>query len=557
MNFILGILKLLGSLGVFLFGMRVMSDAIQKVAGSRMQSILNYMTINRFVAVLTGFSITALVQSSSATTVMVVSFVNASLLSLTQAIGVIMGANIGTTVTTWIVAFLGFKFKIAAIALPIVGIGLPLIFAKSDKKKSIGEVFIGFGILFLGLAFLKDSVPDIKNNPQTLAFLQNYSNMGYLSYLLFVAIGALLTITVQSSSAAMAITVTMAFKGWIDFPIAASMVLGENIGTTVTAFLASLTANINARRAARAHFLFNVFGVLWMLLVFPLFLSLTLKIAPWDVSIQENLPLNLSLFHTLFNILNTLICIWFIKWFSTIVIRIVKTKKSDESESYRFEYIATTILETPELDIFAAKQEIRKMADLSNQMIQTFLEVFFSKKKYSDTTLKNQKRQERLSDKMQIAINQYLMNCSHAGVAAQTLDNISSMIRIVNELESICDSCLVLSYIIDKKSKKGYSFHKGANSEIHKYSEIVLDLMKSNRDSLNMHLGKVGLKKARKAEDKINMMQFEMTRKTRRRIQTEKGIDVKAELLYIDIIRSFENIGNKSFNISKAQNRMR
>ena len=261
-----GVLSILGSLGVFLYGMRVMSDGIQNVAGERLQQILNTMTKNKFLAILTGFIITSLVQSSSATTVMVVSFVNASLLNLTQAIGVIMGANIGTTITTWIVSIVGFKFKISAIALPIVGIGLPLIFSKLKKRRDLGEVLIGFGMLFLGLMFLKQSVPDIKQHPEVLSFLQNFTSLPYFwSLLFFIFVGTILTIVVQSSSAAMAITVTIAAFGWIDFPTAAAIVLGENIGTTITAYLASVGANVNARRAARAHFLFNVFGVLWML----------------------------------------------------------------------------------------------------------------------------------------------------------------------------------------------------------------------------------------------------------------------------------------------------
>ena len=264
--------NILGSLGVFLFGMQVMSEGIQKTAGNRLRDILAYMTQNRFAGVFTGFITTCLVQSSSATTVMVVSFVNAGLLTLTQSIGVIMGANIGTTITGWLVAILGFKFKIDAIALPAVGIGLPLIFSKHIKRKNIGEIFVGFGLLFLGLKFLKSSVPDVESNPEILNFLQYYTDMGMISVLIFIFVGVLLTITVQSSSAAMTITITMAFKGWIDFPTAAALVLGENIGTTITAYLASLGANYHAKRTARAHMIFNLFGIIWMLVAFKMFI---------------------------------------------------------------------------------------------------------------------------------------------------------------------------------------------------------------------------------------------------------------------------------------------
>ena len=264
-------LNILGSLGIFLFGMKVMSEGIQKTAGNRLRSILAYMTQNRFTGVITGFITTCLVQSSSATTVMVISFVNAGLLTLTESIGIIMGANIGTTITGWMVAILGFKFKITTIALPSIGIGLPLIFSKVIKRKNLGEIFVGFGLLFLGLKFLKESVPDIKNNPEVLEFLKSYTDLGMVSVLIFVVVGVFLTIIVQSSSAAMTITITMAFKGWIDFPTAAALVLGENIGTTITAYLASLGGNYHAKRASRAHMIFNLLGVTWMLISFSIF----------------------------------------------------------------------------------------------------------------------------------------------------------------------------------------------------------------------------------------------------------------------------------------------
>ncbi|MCD6396145.1 MAG: Na/Pi cotransporter family protein, partial [Spirochaetaceae bacterium] len=309
------ILSIAGSLGLFLFGMKIMSDGIQKAAGDRLKAILNLMTKNRVFAVFTGFFITALIQSSSATTVMIVSFVNAGLLNLGQAIGVIMGANIGTTVTGWIVALLGFKIKITSMALPSIGIGLPFFFSKNINKKEFGEILIGFGLLFLGLAFLKDSVPDIKSHPEILEFIQNLTGYGIGSIILFVIIGSLITVIVQSSSAAMAITLTMAWSGWIDFPTAAAIVLGENIGTTITAYLASIGTSINARRASRAHTLFNIFGVIWMLILFKPFIYLVDIIVPGDISAGSNpasIPAHLAMFHTLFNLINTIFSIFFI-----------------------------------------------------------------------------------------------------------------------------------------------------------------------------------------------------------------------------------------------------
>ena len=267
------VLQLIGALGFFIYGMKVMSEGIQKVAGSKMRQILSAMTSNRIKGVITGFTLTGLVQSSSATTVMVVSFVNAGLLSLTESIGVIMGANIGTTITAWLISIVGFKVKIAAVALPIIAFGFPLLFVSKSKVKAWGEVLIGFALLFIGLSELKGAVPDLKANPQILEFLSAYTDMGVLSVLLFVGIGTLITVIVQSSSAAMALTLVMANQGWIPFELAAAMVLGENIGTTITANLAAMIGNIHAKRAARAHFIFNVFGEEWMVVLFSFFIN--------------------------------------------------------------------------------------------------------------------------------------------------------------------------------------------------------------------------------------------------------------------------------------------
>ena len=263
----LDFLTLLGSLGMFLYGMKIMSEGLQKVAGDKLRNILSVMTTNRITGVLTGMLVTALIQSSSATTVMVVSFVNAGLLTLGQSISVIMGANVGTTVTAWIISFFGFKFDISMLSLPLMGLAIPLMFAKKSNYKSLGEFILGFAFLFLGLSYLKDSVPDLEGNPEVLSFIQNYTSMGYLSLLIFLAIGTILTIIVQSSSATVAITLIMCTQGWMPFEMAAAMVLGENIGTTITANLAALSGNVSARRAALAHLMFNVFGVVWVMIL--------------------------------------------------------------------------------------------------------------------------------------------------------------------------------------------------------------------------------------------------------------------------------------------------
>jgi len=317
-------LTLLGSLGLFLYGMKVMSDALMELAGDRMRNILATATSNRLFAVLTGFIITAVIQSSSATTLMVVSFANASLLSLTESIGVIMGANIGTTVTAWLISLLGFKVNMAAIAIPLVGLGFLLSFSKNKNLRHWGFFIVGFAILFVGLQYLKDSVPDLKSSPEALAFLSEYTSQGYFSIILFMFIGTLLTVVIQSSSATMAITIIMCFEGWIPFEMAAAMVLGENIGTTITANLAAIVANYRARRTARAHFIFNIFGVIWMLVLFLPFLEgiayIVERVDGESPFLQAAaIPVALSLFHTLFNIVNTTVMIQFIPLIGRIV----------------------------------------------------------------------------------------------------------------------------------------------------------------------------------------------------------------------------------------------
>ena len=360
------ILTLLGALGLFLYGMKVMSDALMEVAGNKMRNILATMTSNRFLAVFTGFLITAVIQSSSATTLMVVSFVNASLLTLVESVGVIMGANIGTTVTAWLITILGFKVSMSAIALPLVGLGFLFTFSKNDKTKNWGLFIIGFAVLFIGLQFLKDSVPNIKNNPQILEWLKSYTNLGYLSLIIFLFIGSFLTVVLQSSSATMALTLVMCYEGWIPFDMAAAMVLGENIGTTITANLAALVANNTAKKTARAHLIFNIIGVLWMLLLITPFLKaidwfVTMKGSPSPFESSEAIPVALSLFHTSFNIINTSLLIWFIPQIVRIVERMIPIKEKAEPDVEQAKYLNKDALNYPETALSALYKETQRL----------------------------------------------------------------------------------------------------------------------------------------------------------------------------------------------------
>lgn len=356
------ILQLLGALGVFLFGMKVMSDALLNLAGNKMRSILATMTSNRVFGITTGFLITSVIQSSSATTLMVVGFSNAGLLTLTEAISVIMGANIGTTITAWLITILGFKVSMSAIALPLVGLGFAFTFAKKERTKELGLFIIGFALIFIGIQFLKEAMPDIKNNPELLSFLSKYTDLGYLSILLFLLLGTLLTVVIQSSSATMALTLVMTAQGWIPFEMAAAMVLGENVGTTITANLAAIVANYQAKRTARAHLIFNLLGVLWMLIFFYPFL----KFVSWlsqqlgsesPYIVAASVPVAISLFHTTFNVLNTFLLVWFIKPIAKLVEKVVPERLLPEKEIDQPKYLSKETLKYPETAVVSLIKE--------------------------------------------------------------------------------------------------------------------------------------------------------------------------------------------------------
>lgn len=494
MSTLFQLLIIFGSLGVFLYGMRMMSEGLQQAAGSRLQRILAYMTSNRFAGVASGFLITTVVQSSSATTVMVVSFVDAALLTLRQAIGVIMGANIGTTVTAWIVALLGFKFSITSAALPAIAVGTAMLLISKIDRDDMAHVLIGFGFLFLGLSLLKDAVPDIRNNPEVLRFLANYTDLGFLSFLLFVLVGTLLTVVVQSSSAAMAITLTMTFNGWIDYPTAAAIVLGENIGTTVTAYIASLNSGTNAKRAARAHTFFNLFGVLWMALLFNPALALVDALVPGSIASRTDIASHLAMFHTLFNLTNTAICIGFVPLF-----------------------------EKPKKNVRARRNELKE-------------------------TL-------ALVEKMQEEITSFLVECSRENVSEQTATNLNGMVRIAAQLESIADTSNKLIKLADRKAEKDIKLEDSLMEEIRSYSRMVSDFLSFNKTHLRNHLTEEQYHRATEMEEKINAFQKKYKKAAQKRLRT--GSAVKAELFYLDILRHLEHLGDFSLNISQALKEVR
>ena len=485
-------LTLIGSLGLFLYGMKVMSEGLQKVAGDRLRGILTAMTTNRVTGVLTGVLITALIQSSSATTVMVVSFVNAGLLSLTQSVSVIMGANVGTTVTAWIISIFGFKVNISLFAIPLIGLAIPFIFSGNSRRRSWGEFIIGFAFLFMGLEFLKNSVPDIQNNPEILSFLTEYTNMGYLSVLLFLLIGTIVTIVVQSSSATMAITLIMCSKGWISFDIAAAMVLGENIGTTITANLAAAVANVQAKRAALAHFIINVFGVIWLFLIFTPFLNfigdlcVTLHLSTYNpkfsdpkllneafspearagvtASINAAMPLVLSLFNTLAKGINVAILIWFTEYLARIVSRIIPPKKGEET--FTLKHIKIGLLSTPDASLFQAKQEISLYGQSTLEMFHKTIQAFDMPSGEYEKEFDYLQKMEDESDQVEVEIADYLTKVSESRLTSENSQRVRAMFKIVSEVESVADSILNVAKAIYRRNEQKITFPEELSNKL-------------------------------------------------------------------------------------------
>lgn len=559
-------ITLVGALGLFLFGMKLMSEALQKVAGSKMRHILGAMTNNRFKGALTGVLVTTTIQSSSATTVMVVSFVNAGLLSLTGAVAVIMGANIGTTVTAWIISLLGFKVSLSFLSLPLIGLSFPLLFSKNGLRKSWGEFIIGFAILFIGLQFLKESVPDIRNNPDALSFLSTYTNLGFLSVLLFVLIGTILTVIIQSSSATMALTLVLAYNGLIPFELAAAMVLGENIGTTITANLAALVANTSAKRAARAHFIFNIFGVIWILALFYPFLRMidyvvninhgisvlatNLSSADFE-SVKGVYPIGLSLFHTTFNILNTLLLIGFVGLITKIATRLVK-QKEDEDEEFRLAYINTGLVSTSEISTVLAQKEIaifgkrvEKMFGFIPQLIEEQKPKKFSK------LVERIKKYEEITDNLEDEIAAYLSKMLEGEISNESSRKIMAMLSIIDNLESNADVIYQVSSVIDQNIQRKIVIPEEQILLLKELWALVSESFEEMNANLEQSLWSVDPEKALAIEKQINTKRNELRIKHFEDLKA-KNYKHKVGVFYTDVFSLSEKIGDYVINVTEA-----
>jgi phosphate:Na+ symporter len=544
--------RVLGSLGLFLFGMKIMSEGIQKTAGDRLQRILNFMTGNRFAAVFTGLAITAIIQSSSATTVMVVSFVNAGLLSLFQAIGVIMGANIGTTVTAWIVSLIGFKMNVSALALPAIGIGFILYMAIKWGFKDQGEAILGFGILFLGLDFLTKSLPKIDH--ESIAFIASVSNLGFISEMIGAAVSLGVTLIVHSSSAATAIFITMAFNGMIDFPMAAAMILGANIGTTVDALLASIGAKAVAKRAALVHVLFNVIGSVIALAVFNPFLALVDYIIPGDPT-GAAITTHLAMLHTLFNTINTLLFLPFMKPFERLVSFLVKDDPKEVQAVYRLSYTAASIQETPELQIPRAEKEIQDLAGLVQGMFEQFQEALKAKNGgIVDEIVESLKEKEDYADQMREQISRFLIECTRAQLSPRSEQKVSQLMRIVADLEDMTDDCYSLSLTLQRSYHKKLEFNRKELDALEPYLLLVRDFLAFVREHMGKALSAEDLEHAKTLEEHIDQFRSKLKKLARKNI--EGGADVKTELLFIDLVRRIEKLGDYSYSITESLSHM-
>ncbi len=547
-----GSLTLIGSLGLFLYGMKVMSEGLQRSAGERLRAILDSMTKNRFVGVVTGFATTTVVQSSSATTVMLVGFVNAGLVNLRQAIGVIMGANIGTTVTFWIVSYLGFKFSVTALALPAIGVGMVLLLIRRLNVADAGATLVGFGLLFLGLGFLKDSVPDLRQYPEIFAFVRSWEGGSALKILAFFAFGTLITVIVQSSSAAGAITLALAYKGWIDFPSACAIVLGENVGTTITANIAAIGATVNARRAARFHLIFNVIGVLWMFALFVPFTHLMFVIMPGNPETPTTLPQHLALFHSLFNITNTVFLIGFVPQLEKLAIWLVKSGDSTTGD-YAQIHTSRVLPQTGELNLVAAEQEVRSLAKVARDMFRGFQEIYQSPDKNLPERVRHLKELEEASDRMAENVTRHLILCSSDRLSEESAAEVTSLLRVIAELEAICDCCLRLVKLTAKRYRKNRSLTPEIDNQLEDFSTWVLQFIEFCVSTLGSRVTTRDMTRGVDLEGHINRARKRLRSAAMQRMQTSQQI--QAEMLYVDLVNNMERIGNHCLNMLQALSR--
>lgn len=586
------LLCLLGAVSLFLYGMKVMSEGLQKAAGDRLRNILSAMTRNRFTGMLTGIVITALIQSSSASTVMVVSFVNAGLMSLAQSMAVIFGANVGTTFTAWIIALFGFKVDTSVFILPVIAFAIPLLFSSASRKKSIGEFLIGFALMFMGLNLINDYVPDLQSNPEMFAFLEHYASMGFVSVLLFVMVGVVLTAVIQSSAATFAIVLIMCTKGWISFDLACAVVLGSNIGTTITPILASMSGNVAAKRTAMGHLLFNLFGIVWTLAFFYPFIRLNVDITKWlgfgdpnsiysfvneleakdpqlynsifDNSLpaghsvlkqiaqmQFSVSFGLSMLHTVFNLINVSIMIWLTGFYVKAVEKLVPVKHTGDEE-FQLKFISGGLMSASELNITQAEKEIVVYAQRVQRMIGMAQNIVHSKHGSDDFTkqFSRLEKYEEISDRMEIEIANYLNRCSEGRLSNEGKHRIASMLRIVSEIESIADCCYGVAKILIRKQESHVEF----NDEIYRNIDSMFIAIEAAMTNMLLLLhnfedaNRSDIINSYNQEREINNMRNQLRVSNVENINN-RHYEYQAGIYYMDIIGSLEKVGDYIINV--------
>ncbi len=545
-NIVLIIFQLIGSLGILLYGMNMLSDGIQKSAGKTLHTILGFMTSNRFIAVFTGLFITMIVQSSSATTVMVVSFVNAGLLSLTQSVGVIFGANIGTTITAWIVSLIGFKFKISLFAIPIFGIGYVIAHAKKIRKENLGETLMGFGLLFLGLDLLSGAIPSF--GAERVTFLTDLQSNGALSLVIGVVSGIAITVLLHSSSASTAVILTMAAGGLLQWEFSASMILGSNIGTTIDAVLASIGTKVNARRAALVHVLFNVTGTVVAIIFLHPLLFLVEAITPG--SVEESITFHIAMLHTVFNALNTLLFLPFVNHIARLTEKVIQKNEDDELDQYSFPFISVSSKDSVELHLVQVQTEILKMTTIANEMFTRVQKGFSNRtEQFVSKNYEFIKGREDYADQMQEELSMYLAKCNNLSTTDEQNESLLSMSKIIDEIEELTDQCFTLAVLLKKSIDKKMKFNKNEIDKIEPYVDLVQKLLDFVQAHLNQGLTKDEMDEAEKIEDQIDALRTKLKKTSRKRL--EEGANVKAELLYIDMVRIIEKIGDHAFAITE------
>lgn len=543
MNVVQPILELIGSLGFLLYGMKLMSDGVQQSAGEKLQRALSVLTGNRFMSLLTGLIVTMIIQSSGATTVMVVTFVNAGLMTLTQSVGVIFGANIGTTITAWIVSIFGFNFKISAFAIPVFGFGYFLSILKKGAYKNWAEAIMGFGMLFLGLSGLSDVF-----TPEQLGWLFKIQGSGVFAILFGFVVGIIITALLHSSSAFSAIVITMAYNGLVSWELAAAMTLGSNVGSTIDAILASMGTSADSRRAALIHVMFNVFGTVLALIFFKPFLEIVMFVTPGREN--SNIAIRISMLHTVFKTLSTIIFLPLQNPIVKLTRLIIKDDKETESKTFKLEFTEFLGKESAPTHIIQAEKAIADMTDVVSDMFDK-IQIGITKRnvEFIERYKQESVDSENYVDQMHEQITHYLIKCQSLHITEKQLNHISGMIQIVDELENMSDSCYATLMLIYRSIEKKMKFLQEDMERLLPYLELVRQFLQFIRRNINNQITPEKLELARELEDGIDAFRKDLKKVARKRL--EGGADVKSELLYIDVIRRIENIGDNCFNISE------